>query len=161
MRFAEYDLSTGELLGGVGAWANIEANVRHALDTFAVPPVPDTPIARLVNAIFAARFVTADALGCYHDFRTNSETAGIDIERTVESVAYHCLKNGALPTGLALLEENLQLHPSSARAHFGLGRAYRATGRESEALARFRKALELDTAFQPATDAIASPRLKY
>src|SRR5262249_48817265 len=67
-RFAEYDLATGQLLGGDRGWDSIEANVPAPASAFAPPPVPDTPVARLVNAIFASRFVTPDALGWYHDF---------------------------------------------------------------------------------------------
>src|SRR5262249_48411730 len=132
-----------------------------APDAFAPPPVPDTPVARLINSIFGARFITADALGWYHDFQANPMTANVEIEGAIEAVGYQCLKNGAVPTGLALLEENLNLHPKSAAALFGLGRAYRAAGREADALARFREALKIDPAFQPAKDAIASARLKY
>lgn len=128
---------------------------------FDLPPAPDTPVARLVNAVFRARFITADALGWYHDFRANPATAGIEIEGATESVSYQCLKNGAVPTGVALLEENLQLHPNSAPAHRGLGRAYRAAGREADAMNQFREALKLDPSFQPAKGAMASARLPY
>lgn len=159
-RYDEFDLATGTLLGGA-EWASIEANVSLPPDAFAPPPIPDTPVARMVNAVFAARFVSADALAWYHDFLTNPATAGTDIERAIESVAYQCLKNGAIPTGLALLEENLEKHPQSAPAHFGLGRAYRAMGRERDALTHFHTALQSDASFQPAQDAIASARLKY
>jgi hypothetical protein len=55
----------------------------------------------------------------------------------------------------------LRAHPASARAHFGVGRAYRAAGRESDALERLREALTLDPTLQAARDAIASARLKY
>ncbi len=160
-RFAEYDLATGELLGGDSSWQSIEANVPITPEVFHPPTPPETPVTQLVNAIFRARFVTADALGWYHDFLTNPATAGIDVEGAVESVGYHCLKNGAVATGTALLQENLRAHPGSARAHFGLGRALRAGGRESDALEEFRAALRIDPALVPAQQAIASRRLPY
>ena len=50
---------------------------------------------------------------------------------------------------------------TSARAHFGVGRAYRAAGRETDALAEFREAVRLDPSLTAAKDAIASARLKY
>lgn len=159
-RYDEYDLASGTLLGGA-EWATIEANVALPPNAFAPPSMPDTPLARMVNAIFAARFIPADAMAWYHDFRTNPETADTDTELAIESVAYQCLKNGAIPTGLAILDENLQTFPQSPAAHFGLGRAYRAAGREGEALAEFHAALKIDPSFQPAKDAIASARLKY
>ncbi len=159
-RYDEYDLATGALLGGA-EWATVEANVALSPNTFLPPLVPDTPLARMINAVFAARFIPADALGWYHDFRTNPATVGMDSEGAIESVGYQCLKNGAITTGLALLEENLQAHPQSAAAHFGLGRAYRAAGREEEALTQFHTALQIDSSFQAAKDAIASARLRY
>ena len=76
-------------------------------------------------------------------------------------MGYECLKNGAIPTGTALLEETLRAHPTSARAHFGVGRAYRAAGREADALVEFREAVRLDSTLTAAKEAIASARLKY
>ena len=156
----EVNLATGEPMAAF-TWQSIEANVALDPAAFSPPVRPTTPVSRLVNAIFAARHVTADALGWYHDFQRNPATAGVDIQGAVESVAYECLKNGAIPTGTALLEENLRAHPASARAHFGVGRAYRAAGREEDALRAFREALRLDPSLKEAEKAIASRRLEY
>jgi hypothetical protein len=156
----EVDLASGVAMDE-STWQSIEANVPLMPSTFSPPPTKDTPIARLVNAIFAARRVPADALGWYHDFLRDPATSGADVEGAIESVAYECLKNGAIPTGTALLGENLRAHPMSARAHFGLGRAYRAAGREAEALERFREALRLDSTLVAAKEALASARLRY
>jgi tetratricopeptide (TPR) repeat protein len=142
-------------------WQSIEANVPLAPSVFSPPPRKDTPISRLVNAIFAARHIPADALGWYHDFQRDPATSGVDLEGPIESVGYECLKNGAIPTGTALLEENLRAHPNSAKAHFGVGRAYRAAGREGDALTEFREAVRLDSTLTAAKDAIASARMKY
>ena len=156
----EVDLATGEAMDAF-TWQSIEANVALDPAVFSPPVRPATPVSRLVNAIFAARHVTADALGWYHDFQRDPVTAAIDIQGAIESVAYECLKNGAIPTGTALLEENLRAHPTSARAHFGVGRAYRAAGREADALARFREALRLDPTLDAARHALQSRALKY
>jgi hypothetical protein len=156
----EVNLATGEPMDAF-TWQTIEANVPLDLAVFSPPVRPVTPVSRVVNAIFAARHVTADALGWYRDFRRDPATASIDIQGAIESVAYECLKNGAIPTGTALLEENLRAHPTSASAHFGVGRAYRAAGREEDALARFREALRLDPGLKSAAEAIASRSLKY
>ena len=156
----EVDLATGEPMD-VFTWQTIEANVALDYAVFSPPSRPSTPISRLVNAIFAARHVTADALGWYRDFVSNPSTASIDIQAAIENVGYECLKNGAIATGSALLEENLRAHPTSARAHFGVGRAYRAAGREADALRAFREALRLDPTLDAAKQAIASRALKY
>jgi tetratricopeptide (TPR) repeat protein len=128
---------------------------------FSPPSRPATPVSRLVNGIYASRHVTADALGWYHDFLRDPGTATIDIQSAIESVGYECLKNGAVATGTALLEENLRAHPASARAQLGVGRAYRAAGREADALERFREALRLDAGFEAAKQAIASRALRW
>jgi hypothetical protein len=157
---AEYDLATGAPLDTF-VWQSIQANVPLAPAQFSPPPRIDTPVSRMVNALFASRHVVADALGWYHDFLRDPATASVDVEAAIESVGYECLKNGAIPTGTALLEENLRAHSASARAHFGVGRAYRAAGRESDAMERFREALRLDPSLSAAKDALASARLKY
>jgi hypothetical protein len=156
----EIDLATGETMDA-SVWQSIDANVPIPLERFSPPPRVDTPVSRLVNAVFASRHVPADALGWYHDFLRNPATSGIEIEAAIESVAYECLKSGGVAAGTALLEENLAAHPRSAAAHFGLGRAYRAAGRETDAVTKFRDALALDSAFAPARTALASARQKY
>jgi hypothetical protein len=156
----EVNLATGEPMDAF-TWQSIEANVPLDPAVFSPPVRPATPVSRLVNAIFAARHVTADALGWYHDFQRDPATASIDIQGAIESVAYECLKNGGIATGTALLEENLRAHPTSATAHFGVGRAYRAAGREEHALRAFREALRLDPSLNAAREAIASKSLKY
>jgi hypothetical protein len=156
----EVDLASGEAQDAF-IWQSIEANVPIDLAQFSPPPRAATPVSRLVNAIFASRHVTADALGWYHDFLGDPATASVDVEGAIESVGYECLKNGAVATGSALLEENLRAHPSSARAHFGVGRAYRAAGREADALEQFREALRLDPALDAARQALASRVLRY
>jgi len=156
----EVDLATGAVMDAF-TWEAIDANVPLDYAVFSPPPRAATPVSRLVNGIFASRHVTADALGWYHDFRRDPATAGIDIEAAIESVGYECLKNGAVATGTALLEENLRAHPTSARAHFGVGRAYRAAGREADAMERFREAVRLDPGLEEAKRAIASKVLRY
>ena len=156
----EVNLATGEPMDAF-TWQTIEANVPLDPAVFSPPVRPATPVSRLVNAIFAARHVTADALGWLHDFQRDPATANVDIQGAIESVAYECLKNGAIPTGTALLEENLRAHPTSASAHFGVGRAYRAAGREADALRSFRESLRIDPGLRAARDAIASKSLRY
>jgi len=157
---AEHELATGELLDST-VWQSIDANVPIPMERFSPPPRKDTPVSRMVNGIFAARHVTADALGWYHDFLRDPATSTVDVEAAIESVGYECLKNGAIPTGLALLEENLGAHPSSARAHFGVGRAYRAAGRDSDARAQFEEALRIEPTFTAAKDALTRSHLAY
>ena len=157
MRFDEYVIATGQRLDDLsGGWETVQFNVPLPLDYFSPPAEPATPLARMLNALYADRAIPADALRWYRDFRTNPATAAIDTEAGIEAVGYQCLKNGAIATGVELLEANLLEHPRSAAAHFGVGRAYRSAGRERDAVAQFRQALAIDPGFSRAADALAS-----
>ncbi len=157
MRFEEYVIATGRPLSELsGGWATAEANVQLPAGYFSPPAEPSTPLARMLNAVFATRSHPADALAWYRDFRADPATAGIDTQEGIEAVAYQASKTGAIETALVLLEANLQEHPRSASAHFGLGRALQAAGRRSEASARFREAVRLDPSHRRAADALAA-----
>jgi len=158
MTFDEFVIATGKLLEDMsGTWTSAEANTALAPDYFAPPAPGAAPLPRMLNAAFAARHMPTDALGWYLDFRRDPATAAIDAEAGLETIGYQCLKNGAVPAGVLLLEENAREHPGSAPAQFGLGRAYRAAGREAEAVARFQKALALDPGFKRAREALQPP----
>ncbi|NOT08525.1 MAG: tetratricopeptide repeat protein [Gemmatimonadales bacterium] len=158
MQFSEYVIATGKPVDGevAPAWASVEVNVTLPLNYFSPPPEPETALARTLNAIYANRMIPADAMRWYRDLRTNPATSGLEVERGVAAVGYQCLKNGAIAAAVLLLEANLLEYPTAA-AHFGLGRAYRAAGRERDALAKFKEALALDPTYQQAKDALAAP----
>ena len=160
MTFREFVIATGQPLDDVsGTWTSAEANVALPPGYFSPPPPGQTPLARMLNGAFAARAVPTDALGWYRDFRSDPATAAVDTEEGIEIVGYQCLKTEAVPAGVLLLEANLGDHPNSAAAHFGLGRAYRAAGREADAVTQFRRALEVDPGFTRARDALAGTGL--
>lgn len=157
MRFDEHVIATGELLDDLsGGWATAEVNVPLPLDWFSPPPEPESPLARMLNAAFRARAFPHEALEWYRDFRADPATAGIDTAAGMEPLGYQCLKSGAVETAVLLLEANLADHPDSADARFGLGRAYRAAGREAEAVAEFRAALAFDPEHRRAAEALAA-----
>lgn len=132
-------------------------NVELPTDYFSPPAEPYTPLARMLNAAFAARAIPTDALQWYLDFRSRPATAAVNTEAGMEALGYQCLKNGAVRTAVLLLERNLMDYPGSTDAHFGLGRAYRAAGREVEAVASFREALRIDPNHARASEALAAP----
>lgn len=157
MRFDEYVIATGQPLHDLsGGWDSIEVNVELPLDFFSPPREPATPLARMLNGAFAARAIPTDALRWYDDFRTAPATAGSDTEAGIEALGYQCLKNGAVATGVLLLQRNVDAYPRSAAAHFGLGRAYRTAGEEGKAGKEFREALRLDPGYTRAADALAA-----
>lgn len=136
-------------------WTSIEANIDLPPDTFSPPPIQETPLTRMINAVYAARLIPTDALGWYLDFRNNPTNKGVDTQVAMASVSYQILKTGAIDTAILLLETNVNDYPKSAMAHFGLGRAYRTANRKTEAIAEFKKALEFDANYKRATDALA------
>jgi hypothetical protein len=158
MRFDEYVIATEEPLHDLGGgWATAEVNAPLPLDYFSPPSEPGTPLARMLNAAYMTRSMPQEALAWYRDFRANPATAGIDTEAGMEALGYQCLKNGAVETGVLLLEANLADYPDSAAAHFGLGRAYRAAGREAEAVVHFHAALAIDPTHRRAAEELARP----
>ena len=156
MRFEEHVIATGVPLSDLsGGWATADVNVPLPVDYFSPPPEPTIPLARMLNAVYLARWMPQEALTWYRDFRAGPATAGIDSEAGVEAVGYQCLKSGAVATAVLLLEANLADHPDSAPAHFGLGRAYEAAGRAAEAISRYEAALAIDPTHTRANEALA------
>jgi hypothetical protein len=154
MRFDSYDIETGVPTEVGVPWATAEVNIALPLDYFSPPKEPATPLARMLNAVYASRSFPSDALLWITDFHRNPATADIDTEAGVESTAYQILKSGMHETAIAILEANAREHPRSAAAHFGLGRAYRSAGRETNAMASFNAALAIDPSHRPSLDAI-------
>ena len=152
----EVEIATNKILGR-SRWTSIEANVELPPGTFSPPALPETSLTRMLNAVYAARVVPTDALGWYTDFRNDPANAGVDTQPGMAAVGYQILKTGAVESAIVLLEVNAKDNPKSAQAHFGLGRAYRTAGRETEAVAMFRKALAIDSTYKRASDALNQP----
>ena len=112
-----------------------------------------TPVQVLMDQIFQEREDAESVRWTYHDFRNAYPDA--DTEAAMEIIGYQMLKMGDGPAAVALLEDNRRDHPDSAAAQFGLGRAYRASGRRDEARAAFERALALDPKHERARQALA------
>lgn len=149
----EVEIATGRVLNR-GRWTSYEPNVALPVDAFSPPPLPDTPLVRMLNAAYAARIVPTDALGWYTDFRADPANAGVDTQLGMASIGYQILKTGQIDTAILLLEANARDNPASAMALFGLGRAYRNAGRKQDAAALFQRALQADPAYTRAADAL-------
>jgi len=117
------------------------------------PQIRRTPLQTLMDQIFRERD-DADAVEwTYHDFR-NAYPA-INTETAMEVIGYQALKMGSTAAAVHLLERNRGDYPNSAAAAFGLGRAYKAAGRATEAKLQFERALALDPNHQRAKTALA------
>lgn len=147
------EIATNKILDR-GRWTSYEVNIELPPDTFSPPTIQETPLIRMINAAYAARFIPTDALGWYMDFRNNPANKDVDTQVAMASVGYQILKTGAVETAILLLEANVKDYPKSAMARFGLGRAYKTANRIDEAIAEFKQALEIDPSYKRASDAL-------
>ena len=71
-------------------------------------------------------------------------------------------EQGRYSAAIGSFKRAADLEPGSPKVHYNLGQAYEAAGVSTEAWFEYRKALEVDPQFQPATVALAelSARLK-
>ena len=149
----EVDIATGKVLQS-STWNTIEANVEVSADLFSPPEYKKTPLNIMLNAAYAARNIPVNSLGWYKDFKNNPENEGVDTSLGMSSIGYQILKTGEVETAILLLEANVKDYPKVAHAHFGLGRAFMAAGRREEAIAAYRKALEVDPEYKRAQAAL-------
>ncbi len=67
-------------------------------------------------------------------------------EGEINSLGYHFLEREAVSTAVGVFELNVRLFPGSANAHDSLGESYAAAGAPDQAIAHYRKSLDLDPA---------------
>lgn len=82
----------------------------------------------------------------YYVSESDINSAGYRMMRTMQEDA------DALDAAIALFEINVELYPKSANVYDSLGEAYMNANRTAEAIANYRKSLELDPTNQNATD---------
>jgi len=71
-------------------------------------------------------------------------SGGVLTEDMVNDVGYYCVENGLADVAVEVFTFNTQQFPGSANAHDSLGEALVKAGRNDEAVANYRRALELD-----------------
>jgi tetratricopeptide (TPR) repeat protein/mono/diheme cytochrome c family protein len=98
------------------------------------------------------RKMTADTIVGYEtQIRANPDYVAI---RNDVAVLY--MDSQRPDRALPHFERVVQLQPASAAAHFNLGTALQATGREASAVAEYQEAIRLDTHYARARDRLAS-----
>lgn len=150
---AEIDATTGKILdkGGV---ASIEINPDLPLSMFSPPTWNRTPLQQMIQRIYDERDEPAAVMATYRDFAQLLDMRAPATGDAVDFVGYQCLKMGHTDTTVALLSQNVSDHPASARAHFGLGRAYASAGETAKAKGEFSRALSIDPNFLRARTAL-------
>jgi tetratricopeptide (TPR) repeat protein len=106
----------------------------------------------MIQRIYDERTDSAAVMQTYRDFKAQIDSS-LSTADAVDFVGYQCLKMGEISTAVTLLTRNVADYPSSARAHFGFGRALKMQGKSTEAGAEFDRALTLDPTFVSARTA--------
>ncbi|MFQ5676017.1 MAG: tetratricopeptide repeat protein, partial [bacterium] len=65
---------------------------------------------------------------------------------------YFLLKQKRYDEAITRFQKQVNLTPNQANPHDSLGDGFRAAGRLQEAAAEYRKALQIDAAFEPSKD---------
>ncbi len=121
--------------------------------TAAIAPHPSASILELITAATAEgdvaraerelRAAVADETNRYHRF-----------EADINRLGYQLLNEHRMGQAIALFTLNAKVYPGSANVHDSLGEALAMAGRREEAIASYRKALDIDPAFGSAIDAL-------
>jgi tetratricopeptide (TPR) repeat protein len=153
--FKEIDEATGNILTESEV-TSVEINPTLPLSMFSPPVWDRTPLQQMIARIYDERDEARAVMATYRDFADVIDMRAAAVGDAVDFVGYQCLKMGHADTAVLLLLQNVADHPSSARAHFGLGRAYQASGRLREAKAQYLRALAIDPKFKRARDALGT-----
>jgi len=62
----------------------------------------------------------------------------------LNALGYMLLQSGDIPGSVKVFEENVKIYPEDANAYDSLGEAYAAAGRKDEAIANYKKSLEMN-----------------
>jgi tetratricopeptide (TPR) repeat protein len=76
------------------------------------------------------------------------------LERDVNALGYRLLGSGANDRAIAVLAVNTRVYPRSANTFDSLGEALLAARRRDEAIAAYRRAVEIDPEFRSAIEAL-------
>ncbi len=153
-RYVEAEIATGKPLSSM-QWGKVEVNRELDPAWFSPPAFTRTVYQRFLEHLYVQRTDSAAVMWSYAVFRRAHPE--IDTHEGVELIGYQMLKMGEVEQAVVLLEANAQDHAQSASGAFGLGRAYRAAGREDDARAEFQRALELDPGYRKAAEALQTP----
>jgi hypothetical protein len=152
--FREIDLATGRELNRL-TWTKIQVNRRLPVSMFSPPRFVRSPLSALLEVLYAQRDDASNDRSRYEAFRQHYRS--VNTEAGIEFISYQILKTGVSSSAVALLAANARDYPRSADAQFGLGRAYRAAGREQLAIAAFRRALQIRPTDARARAALQQP----
>ena len=149
----EIDAATGKVLdeGGV---SSMEINPDIPLAQFSPPEWKRTPLQQMIQRMYDERDAAEPVMATYRDFAAIVDLKANATGDAVDFVGYQILKMGHPSIAVTLLKQNVADHPHSARAHFGLGRAFQGLGDAPAAKMEYAKALAIDPNFVRARTAL-------
>jgi len=151
----ETDIKSGDVLNEFRR-VKVEVNTVSDVAEFSPPNLPQTPLQRWLELLYAER---ADPVSVRYSYRLFREAnPALDTRAGIEFIGYQMVKMGDLKSAIELLKANATDYPASASAQFGLGRAYTAAGDAENARKSFSRALTIYPDFKKATEGLNALR---
>ena len=104
---------------------------------------PRTSIAETLSATIASSGIDA-AVKQYKDLKATAPATYNFDESELNALGYQLIRSNKLPQAVAILQLNVEAFPQSANVYDSLGEAYMDAGNKPQAIANYRKSLELN-----------------
>lgn len=143
-RGEERNYKTGELISA-GEWEKIEANTVTDGSIFVPPAVHPGPGTKLVLEMLEVSETkpASTVLAMYREFRSRPENRSVDMASDLTFLGYELLKADRYDSAIPVMQWLVEQYPT-ADAYDSLGDAYAQKGDKAQAIAAYRKAVELD-----------------
>jgi tetratricopeptide (TPR) repeat protein len=140
----ERNYKTGELISA-GEWEKIEANTVKDESIFVPPAVHPGRGTKLVLEMLEASETkpASGVLAMYREFRGHPENKTVDMESDLTFLGYELLKADRYDSAIPVMQWLVEQYPN-ANAFDSLGDAYAQKGDKAQAIAAYRRAVELD-----------------
>jgi tetratricopeptide (TPR) repeat protein len=112
------------------------------------------PLSRSLKEAAGANGDTADVRRRIGSYRNNDENKYRNIESDVNAAGYELLRAGDTTQAVAVFTVNTVLYPRSGNTFDSLGEALEKAGKKDEAIAAYKKAVELDPRLFTSADAL-------
>jgi tetratricopeptide (TPR) repeat protein len=152
----------GHLASDARAWFQPDVYVEVSSDDYRQKkdPVLETALRRANGPTLARQLeevMSRDSTalrGVIDAYRYHPENKYRDIEADMNAAGYQLLRAGKTAAAITVFQSNVRLHPQSGNVYDSLGEALERADKKDEAIAAYRKALELNTNLFSSRDAL-------
>ena len=116
---------------------------------------PERPLAERMFELLAAGDIDA-AIELHRAFKRDPVNVYAQTEGAMNNLGYRLLNMGRKLEAIAVFQANVGAYPRSANAHDSLAEAYLSAGNRDQAIAHYRRVLELDPGNAHATEMLRS-----